>query len=373
MQASSGQNAGLSGAASGRGRRKIGDVDVEYLRQYAEIAALSMRPAEMSQRAAVKELLPNIYVLRHHGYGWAQIAQLFAEGGFSLQPSTWRQYFAEMIVGRMDECEKRLRDSIVVLAEAEKITKGSRVSDMAGKVAANIQRQESRTNARLEATFGEGGSGPSSPSPLAGGVVGADAGWGKAVLDAGGPGGPATAAPPARRAGGAEAGVAPPPGGAPSPASGAAGEGKNARRGAARGEPHREKAEEREPSASSGGSVAEGPATSAAAPAAAGAAAGGGLRCLPLQPGVKPLKPNPKLPPEALEDGLMEHPAIPGLMLGRAERLYGAFLEIEDDKGQRRLEKVPEKSCRIFWRVPIPETIGSTSHHFVDLDPSLGG
>lgn len=95
------------------------------------------------------------------------------------------------------------------------------------------------------------------------------------------------------------------------------------------------------------------------------------LRCLPLQPGVKTLPHRDGVPQSVYEvDGLMEHPAIPGLMLSRDERLYWAKLEI-DKNGQTRIETEHERAFRIKWKKPIPPTLSATGADFVEIDCEL--
>lgn len=91
---------------------------------------------------------------------------------------------------------------------------------------------------------------------------------------------------------------------------------------------------------------------------------------MPLQPGVKPLARRAALPEEVYCEGLMEHPAIAGLMLSLDERLYGALLEMDED-GITRIETVHEKGFRIKWKKPIPMTPSATSADFVQMDANL--
>lgn len=95
------------------------------------------------------------------------------------------------------------------------------------------------------------------------------------------------------------------------------------------------------------------------------------LRCLPLQPDVKTLPRRDGVPQSVYQvDGLMEHPAIPGLMLSLNERLYWAKLEV-DDNGQTRIETDHERAFRVKWKKPIPPTLSATGADFVKMDYEL--
>ena len=79
-----------------------------------------------------------------------------------------------------------------------------------------------------------------------------------------------------------------------------------------------------------------------------------GQRCLPLRTCVKQLERRDGVPEAVYQEGLLEHPAIKGLMLTKGERLYGSHLEIIDGGGQERFETDLEKRFRIKWQKPIP-------------------
>ncbi len=96
-----------------------------------------------------------------------------------------------------------------------------------------------------------------------------------------------------------------------------------------------------------------------------------GLRCLPLQPTAKQIDRRNGVPEAVYEEGLLEHPAIQGLMLTKAERLYSSDLEIIDVDGRERFETPHERRFRIKWQKPVIQTPTSTSKDFVKMNPSL--
>lgn len=97
------------------------------------------------------------------------------------------------------------------------------------------------------------------------------------------------------------------------------------------------------------------------------------LSCLLLQPGVESIARKKDVPEEVYTDGQMEHPAVPGLLLSKDERLYGAHLEIIDGKGGVRFETAFEKRFRLKWQKPIPRTVSSTDGNFIEINPELFG
>ncbi|MDO8970720.1 MAG: hypothetical protein Q7U74_08535 [Saprospiraceae bacterium] len=92
------------------------------------------------------------------------------------------------------------------------------------------------------------------------------------------------------------------------------------------------------------------------------------LDCLPLKPGVKTLPRRDGVADAVYEEGEMEHPAIPGLMLSLEERLHWDALEIKHP-GEKRRETSQERIFRIKWKKPIPLTPSTTMDDFVDINP----
>ena len=96
------------------------------------------------------------------------------------------------------------------------------------------------------------------------------------------------------------------------------------------------------------------------------------FKCTALQKGVAELEPRAGVPEAVYQDGLMEHPAIPGLLLSKSERIYSASLELVNiDGGEMRVETPHEKRFRIKWQKPIPMTKTSTSNQFVKMNLSV--
>lgn len=101
------------------------------------------------------------------------------------------------------------------------------------------------------------------------------------------------------------------------------------------------------------------------------AEAADGSRCLLLQPTTKQIGRRDGVPEAVYEEGLLEHPAIHGLMLTKAERLYASNLEIVEVDGRERFETARERRFRIKWQKPVIQTPTSTSKDFVRMNHAL--
>ena len=118
-------------------RHLISDVDFSTAQQALELAGLSMNP-ERSQRCAFKELMPDIYFLRHQGYSFQKITALLNQIGFKLQASTARIYFHNFLEEQQDECINHLNRKIKVLDEINKEISESSLSSITEKIEAII-------------------------------------------------------------------------------------------------------------------------------------------------------------------------------------------------------------------------------------------
>jgi len=102
-----------------------------------------------------------------------------------------------------------------------------------------------------------------------------------------------------------------------------------------------------------------------------------GLICLPILPSkYRQFDHRPEVlekTPEVYEDGPLVHPAIPGLILTKEQRLFAGKLEVVNCENDFlwREERVPERTLRIKWEKPVLATPSSTSKAFVEMDMSL--
>jgi DNA-binding transcriptional MerR regulator len=269
-----------------------------------------------------------LYVLRNKGCSFSQIAKLLTDCGFNLQPSTVRVYYSEMLATRLDECQRRMNEQILLMSEVRKETQNIDASAIAGKMAAIMDNQRSLAATKIEKLFGvtepatpakaTAVSAPTSSTPV------------KATPRNSGPLDDEPSIPiltvhaPAR----VEDELPSPP-------------------------PEKQSLAATPPSVQ----------TTLELPT---------YTCLPLQSGVNPLPQKNNIRAEVYSSGILEHPAIPGLMLNLEQRLYGVALELkENGTGQTRLETLTEKRFRVFWKTPIPMTQTVTGNSFVKMDETL--
>lgn len=95
------------------------------------------------------------------------------------------------------------------------------------------------------------------------------------------------------------------------------------------------------------------------------------LTCLPIPENSQKLDPRPGVAEYVYQEGSLEHPAIPGLMLSLDQRLLIGNLEIVSDSGEKRTENLHERLLRTKWRRAIPPTPSSTESAFTNLNPDL--
>lgn len=344
------------GAVQMRSGTRIAGVNINQARNDLMVAAMSLEPAERTQKRAFRALMPEIYLLRKRDYSFAQIVEMLAECcGFTIQPSTARGYFNEMILEKEAECLKRFDESVMVLAEYEKQTKSDSMKAFASQVINKREVERSRSRYAQKSDILQGAADISEVSQATTAV--------------------ATSATAQIASGVAEpekAAAAPPP------------SVENSKTGAvapvlAKPSPTPEPVEIIAPPAAvaAGGSdlpQLEQPVTQKDNAVDEKTTINnieiGSLRCGPLQPGTKQLKPFAGVPPEIYKEGSLEHPAVPGLILSLPERIYGAFLDIIDSNDVSRLENTKERMMRIKWQKPIPRTESVTGKNFVDINPA---
>ena len=93
---------------------------------------------DRSQRCAFKELMPDIYFMRHQGFSFQKITALLNQIGFKLQTSTARSYFYIFLEEQQDECISQLNGKIKVLDEITKEISESGLSSITEKIEAII-------------------------------------------------------------------------------------------------------------------------------------------------------------------------------------------------------------------------------------------
>jgi len=134
--------------------KRIADVDFSTAEAVLKAAMTLIVPDELSQRQAFKRLVPYLYVLRNKGCSWSQLTQLVNDCGFDLQPASVRTYYGEMLSERQDQCQERMNDQILLLAEVRKVTKGAEVSDMTERAVAIMEKHKAAAASKIDTLLG---------------------------------------------------------------------------------------------------------------------------------------------------------------------------------------------------------------------------
>jgi hypothetical protein len=340
-----------------RGRvHKVAAMDVGIVEEVFKNALQLLVPEDAKQRTVFASLMPYMFVLRNKGCSWDQLTDLLNKCGFKLQPSTVRSYFGEMQQVHMDQCQQRMNEQILLLNEVKKQTKSVDISIITSQINGIMDKQRTAAATKVQALFGE--------SCVSSGHAMHDT----APAQRNEPASPAhlkTAEPasPARQKTGA--GLRPAPEQQEEQNSFAVlGPTTNILATGTPffdldGAPTIPVISAINPSTASQKSVQQKANETQKKPT---------FRCSPLSQGIKPLTPRPNVPAEIYQDGAVEHPAINGLMLTLAERLYGAALEFVNDDGEIHTESIHEKRFRVMWQKPVTPTPTTTSKNFTDID-----
>ncbi|WNC89603.1 hypothetical protein RI103_18305 [Paraburkholderia sp. FT54] len=317
--------------------RKIGPIDRHAIGISLEVAATVVEPEEYSYRTVFRETMPKLYVMRQRGLSFPQIHRLLHQAGFPIALTTLRTYYSQYLIEMREECERYLRKLGKVINSAEKPAAVDRTQLRAAKTAArNVVSADGSTRAAVAIRAFAAGDNAAGAAPMA-------------------------AAPAIREA------AAPPLSSEPS-----MGPELSLASAPARGKPQ-------QPAVAPVGAHAAHDAPSRAATAArqalqplSAADVHGSPQCL-TAPGESQIEARDSVPPEALSDALLEHPAIPGLMLTRAQRLFIGRLEYRNAAGSPCLEKGTEMMNRREWTPAVPPSEGRTSGDFVELDTTIIG
>lgn len=351
--------------------RKISAPDMHLAVELFVDAAVTLTPDDQTQRKAFEALLPHMYVLRNKGVSWAQLANLLSRAGINLQVSTVRTYYSEMLMRKFDACQERMNEQLVLLKAIKKGTEGFDMAAIANRVSSVAEKNRAAVAPRLAQILDEPAYAPRVP----------------ALSDAGRsdpPSRPSAQGPAARRPGPAAQKPPAPPPPRPGPekrttghyglTQGVSGTTSNGKQNSsAVGFQNPEDTDPSVPDLQS--SVASGRQEQAPGRLAERTLPKGrepGKACMPLKQGIAPIKQRDGVPPHVYQECLLEHPAIPGLMLSLEHRLYGVLLEYKAlDTGEVFMETTDEKRFRVLWKAPIPKTQTSTASSFIETDMSL--
>ncbi len=135
-------------------RHKLPSADFSFAEGLLETASLVIIPEDQGQREAFERLMPHLYVLRNKGCSIPQITNLLNQAGFKLQPSTVRIYYNEILATRMDMCQSRMNEQILLMAEVRKQTKGVNVGVMMSRVEEIMEKQRAQVASKIDSVLG---------------------------------------------------------------------------------------------------------------------------------------------------------------------------------------------------------------------------
>lgn len=327
-------------------------VDLAMASEFLKMALHVFEPEDLKQRKAFKALMPDLYGLRNKGFSFPQITEFLLEAGFKYQPSTVRIYYNEELITRQDECQRRMNEQILLLAEMRKVTNttGSNIAAIASTIAAIDERKRLSAAQKVNEIFGLKQEMPlvrsnqtTTPPPSVGVTVSLE-----------------------------QQKVTPSEYGLLNTADIKTKKIIKPSFFNVEDEPDvpdLTSVIKKEPSPLPVSATKK---NKAASPPTENRNDTAILRCQPLQAGVKPLTQRANIAATMYEDVPLEHPAIPGLILSLEQRLYGAALEmVNTTTGEIRLETLQEKRFRVFWTTPVPMTPTKTGDNFIQIDESL--
>ena len=321
-------------------QHKLAGGELPVAKGLFEAAALLMTPENLKQRKAFEELMPHLYVLVEKGFSMLQITKLLNEAGFKYQPSTVKVYYNELLASRMDICQQRMTEQILLMDEIRKETVNvGAASGILSRVQAVLDKQRASVTSKIDSVIG----------PVAG-PVSVMCASPSAIAHPKSPyslaAGPMAAKP--------EVGIKK-PGLHPDPQS-------QAKPVTIRNNDITATALDIKPDWQNKLVSQKEEIPSDNFP----------LRCSVLSADVESFKRRDDVEEHVYLPGDLEHPCLPGVMLSLEQRMSSIALEfVNTEDGEVRMETSHEKRFRVLWRKPIPMTISSSSHEFTKMDMSL--
>ena len=305
-----------------------------------DAAALLMKPENLKQRKAFEQLMPRIYVLVERGFSMLQITKLLNEAGFKYQPSTVKVYYNELLASRMDICQQRMTEQIVLMAEIRKETVNvGGASEIVSRVQAMLDKQRASVTSKIDSVMGPvakpGSVASTPPSAIA------PSKSPSSLVDS-----PMAAKPEVENK---KAGLRPDHEFQAKPVT-------TNNDNAVKIAPVI-KAEIKEKA-----SIQKEVTPSVNLP----------LRCSALPADVVPLERRDHVEEYVYLTGDLEHPCLAGVMLSLEQRMSSVALEfVNTEDGEIRMETPDEKRFRVMWRTPLTMTPSRTGHQFTKMDMSL--
>ena len=338
-----------------RPREKFSDVG--EIERALQLAAVTLKPDELSGRQLISRLMPHLYILRQKGFSFTQITRVFndASGNSSarLQVASIKAYYNEFIAAQIDNCETTLKKAMEVADQVETLTRRNPQELVAEAVAMQKMIAASK--------------GTSAANRLV------DAQTQRAALTGGDLKNEklAPASRPVEK-------KAPPPAALESPpATGSTSwVGKEGKGSAVDEIPIPSRPPVTNPVPVPEKPAITAPTTPVASKKGGQAAETRALVCTTVPTPETMLAPNDEsldgVAREFFSDSILEHPSIDALMLSRSQRLYKTRLQYTID-GAAALETVQQMHNRIKWRKVPKATPSRTEGDFVKMDSSLFG
>lgn len=359
----------------GQRRPRQNITDVNQIERALQLAAVTLKPDELSGRQLIQRLMPHLYALRKKGFSFIQLTRVLNDAigqtGAKLQVATVKAYYNEFILERQDECQAQLADTMKIVRQVEALTKTNPNALVAEAVSFSKTLAATQENTAASRLL----EGKNQRPALTGGE-----------------GMPQSFAPPPA----AEIESRPPTVSAPPPpVEAAVGKPQMGIGGVQRG------AAEPRPTSYSAGAVDDLPIPplAPAAPAigvdptvgtdpvalveAAGSepatntGTGNGVVCI-TQPTPETILPADSdtfddVPQAFWSDAVLEHPGINGLMLTKQQRMYNSRLEYRTPDGEILKESVQQMRKRVTWKGAQPVSESRTGKDHVSMNPKLFG
>lgn len=318
-------------------KKKIAFADANAIDISFEIAAVGLEPEEYSQKQVFRRLMPKIHTMRDRGFSFKQITKTLMLAGVELGLSTVRTYYYELLVEMLEECDRFAvkADKALKAAKAERksadTTRASIALSHSVHDGAYATAKSNELVASFSASMGGALMAPKiEPAPIAATLP---LNW---------------QAPETLMVSGSSVHPVMP------------------------GEPTKSGAKALNVSKSKPNSATLDSATPMKNPPLDAGDSSASLVCLTI-PDKQEIPTARTLPNEVYLEGILEHPAIVGLMLNRDQRLMQSRLEYRDASGNEQIEKGLEFESRHRWSKPIPPTQTRTSGDFVKMDTSVLG
>ena len=122
--------------------KRLPHIDFFTAEEVLKSAAIFIVPEDQTQRQAFEKLIPHLYVLRNK--------DLLNQCGFNLQPSTVRDYYRDALAKRMDLCQERMNEQMILLAEIRKQTEGADFSEIVDRVQESARLKKMQAASKID-------------------------------------------------------------------------------------------------------------------------------------------------------------------------------------------------------------------------------